>query len=258
MNFINNLITRSISPASDIQPRLRGLFEPNDTGNAKGIQQINFSERFLNDNRDESNDVPGTPPQQSFNSYRSRLNDITNLFNSRLKEPLNESNEKEGNLLHARQRFQPDHKIVVLNETDGSTENDPVRYNGNVVPVSGDKKNLTDKPTANISAEKKIQNPAFSQTLVTTEKSSGMVKPASDYLKRPELSLNSNKKNEANSLMHPQAPGAATGQMINIEIGRIEIRVSQPPVIKQEKKGKEGPFVMNLEEYLDKRNQGAK
>jgi len=85
-----------------------------------------------------------------------------------------------------------------------------------------------------------------------------MVKPASDYLKSPELLLNSNKKNEANSLMHPQAPGAASGQMINIEIGRIEIRVSQPPVAKQEKKGKEGPFVMNLEEYLDKRNQGAK
>ncbi len=108
---------------------------------------------------------------------------------------------------------------------------------------------------------KKLQPPLTTSSITPATKeiykSLPVEKAVADLMTPGEVPQKANLKQPGTSFRQQKTPPVEHSQTINISIGRIEVRVSQPPAQLPLKSKNEGVAFMSLDEYLRKRNQGS-
>jgi hypothetical protein len=264
-SFINNLIDRSTESAQSVQPRLRGKFERDITspdfftGNdattfGVGDQAETRDEQFPIHHRKTTvrlsilknlTDEPADDTRQhrvskSSQSNTTRIEDDITPEKPRRFEPSYELRAPQNIHDHISTERQVDNSDYVQRHPNSKTSADVDNQQKLVQP-----KKLNAHST---SLSKTPDTKEIYKSLPVIKSAADLVAPAETpqkvHLKQPGASFRQQKKLPVE---HPQT--------INISIGRIEVRVSQPSAQMPLKPKNEGVAVMSLDEYLRKRNQ---
>ena len=267
-SFINKLIDRSTESAQSIQPRLRGKFERDIT-----------SPDFFTGNDATTFDVgePEETQNEQFPIHRrattvgiSLLKNVVDedTRHSRVSKPLQTNTPpiKDDIAPEKPPRFEPSSELLAPQKIheDSSAEKqvdnrDYVQKHPNI-GTSADEVRSDNSQRGQI-LPKKLQTPSssLSKTPDTKEiyKSMPAVKAATDLVTPAEVQPKAHIKQPGASFRQQKTSPVRHTPTINISIGRIEVRVSQPPAQLPLKSKDEGVAIMSLDEYLRKRNQGS-
>lgn len=256
-SFISNLIDRSIAPATDIQPRLRGKFEQA----AAPSESFSVNEEIASSGASQSADETTTPPQRTELVRRTH---VTKFIEERSEEISPSIKQKpsqkdtEQSVPDAKperpSRFQPSYNVIVQAPEQDSSETNIT----NIYQQSKVVEHVIDPNNENKQQQASTPQPdVSSSTIITKEvyKPLPVVKPIANNTFRvePQQKLQP-KQSPAASFIQRQTAKPEPSRTINISIGRVEVRVSQPAAAAAKPK-KEGIPIMGLDEYLQQRNQ---
>lgn len=259
-SFINNLIDRSVAPATSIQPRLRGKFERT----AAPSESFAGTEEFASTGDLQSSDETIQPQRTEL----VRRTHVTKFVEERSEEispsikqrPSQKDAEQSAPDANAERtpRFQPSYSLVVQTPGDSSEKNVTNVTNIYQQPKTVERVISPDNENRQQQASSYQPDVSSTSTIVTKEvyKPLPVVKPTANNSFRIEPPQKAQQKQSpVASFINRNIAKTEPSRTINISIGRIEVRVSQPPVASPAKPKKEGVAIMGLEEYLQKRNQ---
>jgi hypothetical protein len=271
MSFINNLIDRAAQSVSDIRPRLRGKFERDITAldsfaeNEKSAPDVGepivapdiilpMPPRRTEDQSQQNEGVPDEPA----------LERRQPLSGSRLTPP---RQDEEPVQPVKRTRFEPSFNLVDTGRAVG--EQMPVEmpgapgnstYLNSAVRAQSEHVNSESNTVRDI--QPKDASPVLSIepqkiTVVKERQKDAPIPGPSRQSSTSEASPKAEFRQQVTPFMS-RRPEVAVNTSINISIGRIEVRVSQPPAQLPSKPKAEGIPIMSLDEYLKKRNKVSK
>ena len=268
-SFINNLVDRSTESAQSIRPRLRGKFERSITSpdffTGDGATTFNIGE-------------PAETQDEQFPNRRRRttvgISLLKNIIDEsaedsrqfRISKPLQANTPIKDDIPPEKPpRFEPSYELFAPQnmyehasaERQGDTSN-YVQTHPNT-KISADEVRQDDSRQAQILPKKLHAQLTTQSTRDTKEiyKSLPVVKAATDLVAPAEVPPKAHIKQPGTSFRQQKTSPVGHSKTINISIGRIEVRVSQPPGQLPLKPKAEGVAIMSLDEYLRKRNQGS-
>lgn len=257
-SFINNLIDRSIAPATDIQPRLRGKFERA----AAPSESFSGTEEFISNANAASQTAEEKPLQRTELVRQIQVTKLVEKHSEAISPLITQrpsQKSAEQSVPDARtekpSRFEPSYNLVVPTQQ---------RFEKAESNVYQHPKFQAAEPSINPLPENKQQVSSYqpevspTSTIITKEsyKPLPVVKPTANNSFRIEPHQKTQQKQSpVAAFIQKQTAQASPSRTINISIGRIEVRVSQPPASSPVKPKKEGVAIMGLDEYLQKRNQ---
>jgi hypothetical protein len=252
-SFINNLIDRSVAPATDIQPRLRGKFEraaaPSKSFNTEeSASAVSGALQPSDENRLQRTDL--VRKIHVTNLVENHSEEISPIITQRPWQK-NQEQSLPDTKPERSPRFEPSYNLVVPTQQNFSEKNDSSVYQQpRSQPVNRDDENKQQVSTYQPEASP-------NSTTITKEvyKPLPVVKPTANNSFRIEPNQKTQQKQSPVASFIQKQTANSPSRTINISIGRIEVRVSQPPVSSPAKPKKEGVAIMGLDEYLQKRNQ---
>jgi hypothetical protein len=270
-SFINNLINRSVATETSIQPRLRGKFEQ-----TAALSEISPGHNEIVSDRLHSVDETTIQPQRTDLIQRTHLTKLIEEHSEVIAPSVTKNfsqKNREQSIPDAKierpPRFEPSYNLVAQKSTQQQNSSEK-----NVESVRNvDQQHNTQPDGAMISAiennPQKVATAPQASTITTKEvyQPSPLVKPTTNNAFHIETNnaFHIEQRQKARLSQSPVASfiqkniaKPASSRTINISIGRIEVRVSQPSVTYSEKPKKESVPIMGLDEYLQKRNQRSK
>jgi hypothetical protein len=257
-SFINNLIDRSVAPATNIQPRLRGKFEQV----AAASESFADNEEVTSAGASQSTDETIIQPRRTELVRRTHVTKFIEERSEQIspslpKKVFQKDTEQSVPDMKAErpQRFQPSYNVVVQ-----TPQQDPSETNiTNIYQQPKVIERVIDPGNENKQSQAPAPQPDASSSTIITKgvyKPQPVVKPIANNTFRiePQQKVQP-KQSRAASLIQRQTVQPAASRTINISIGRIEVRVSQPTAANAAKPKKEGIPIMGLDEYLQQRNQ---
>jgi len=291
-SFINSIINRTFESTPLIQPRVRGKFEQ-DTFTSLSFFTNGSSETFANDERTPEISEKNAGKEKNISgvasAFTTKINEsdvpvtLGNSFTSSRSKPswISQLVSKDHYSNPESQHLATDNLIVPphpVSEKIISNKKFVEGQSDTIAPSQSKSKNQDginlfeeiQAPDAN-EDHKTIRQNRNKQALPASDDQPAIL-PFSGLYKLPSLlksgtndytrSENTFRKDDfikrGNALTGESLPAIETTQTINISIGRVEVRVSQPPLQALPVPKKEGIAIMSLDEYLDKRNHGNK
>ena len=269
MRFIQNLLSRHMDRDTNVKPRVRGMFEdepdrvPDVSEETSSVDTQGFSEI-------ESDQEPAqnfwTPKE--FNkrtlgeSQKQNEVPVPSLkATSKQYEGYDQQPEHGEHVVNSRHQSPQDSAIVNKNNSlkrDDSSNTSQIRYNPKIY--------LTTRPDETIKDEFKGKNgtDATSESTHSLNDRDGASeknkKPLSEE-SSPDFIVSPRQKELMNTPGRPliQSPSKGTmRQVINVSIGRIEIRASLPPAEVKVPMAKESTGKMSLDQYLDHQKSASR
>lgn len=247
-SFINNLIDRSVSATKEIQPRLKGKFERSSTPS----ENFSVTEEFVSDTnrssveksknialKKKAETVPR--PHNTIDSEKKSLG----IPPKKEQKPLQKTSTPDLPM-ESPLGFIGLHNLIPSKQYELSYTN--INEQPKIIkhPINSDNENKQQQITTHQAV--KEESPVIIKEVNTQLP---VVKPIANNTSGIAPKLKS-QQSSAISFQQKQLKPEAS-RTINISIGRIEVRVSQPPPTTKPKR--ETVAIMGLDEYLQKRNQ---
>jgi hypothetical protein len=269
-SFVNNLVDRSTESTQSIRPRLRGKFERDIT--SPDFFTGNDATTFIGEpaeTQDEQFPIRRRGTTVGISLLKNIIDEsVEDTRQLRISKPLpaNTPPIKDDITPEKPPRFEPSYELFAPQnmyehasaERQGDTSN-YVQTHPNT-KISADEVRQDDSRQAQILPKKlhaPSTTPAKARNTKEIYKSLPVVKAAPDLVAPAEVPPKAHIKQPSASLRQEKTSPVGHSQTINISIGRIEVRVSQPPGQLPLKPKSEGVAIMSLDEYLRKRNQGS-
>jgi hypothetical protein len=266
-SFINNLIDRSTESAQSVQPRLRGKFERDITSPDffTGNDATTFGVGDQAETRDEQFPIHHRTTTVGIPLLKNVVDEpAEDTRQFRVSKPLQANTPQiKGDIAPEKPpRFEPSYELLAPQNIHDDTSGERQVDNSNYV-----QRHPNSKTSADVDNQQKLVQPKKLKTLSTSlsktpdtkeiYKSLPVVKSAADLVAPAEVPQKAHLKQPGPSIRQQKKLPVEHSQTINISIGRIEVRVSQPSAQLPLKPKNEGVAVMSLDEYLRKRNQGS-
>lgn len=252
MSFINNLIERLTASATDIKPRLRGKFERSASPSesieeiATGAPAQSTNETFIEPKRTELITRKQVIEERSEKIVRP-AKEITQKQIAEQPVPVAKPERPS--------RFEPSHNLVV----QAANVAQPNFYQDSVHEQPKQAAHIINQNNEIIHQHvqhKPVISPVPSLITKEIHKPIPADKPTGNNIFRIEPQQKAQQKQSpAASFIQRNTVKTEPSRTINISIGKIEVRVQQPPVQNTARPKKEGIPIMGLDEYLEKRNQ---
>ena len=271
-NYLNNLVVRQLDSENLVQPRLSSLFEPPA-----------FASRTLSASNLRVNEPGASLESIAFNDSLSKIDPIERGLgvSSETGNPLSpstssfpsSSDQTPGTVWHGRQNLES-----TASSRSRSTSNKPAegeqKRGAHSQRPSAVSPETPDEPWRNsrepspasplIERERKADHEATAARLIQTtideiaiaETRRAVESSKDSRLVRPRVELAHDNRRAGNDSVMPVAlPASEPAPVINVTIGRIEVRATTPST-----SGRKQPSVkplMSLDEYLQRRTRGG-
>jgi hypothetical protein len=272
ISFINSIINRANESTMLIQPRVRGKFE-RDTGDALAPFTRNeantFHDDMLGQERQDNPIATGKQNPVIVASHTTESNEAippASFLNAEKKHSsesllISEPPGKDHDGQQRVQRLSTDHKLVVQSFTSKKRESTKESNEINQFPSRNTQKLKTDdtgKESNVIKGHLKNDKMFSVSSLPLVHPQPLYPQPGSDTgadhkINHGQAPLKEHLLKRGSLLTDDFAPEKESIQTINVSIGRIEVRVSQPPAPDQFKSKKAPIPPMSLDEYLQKK-----
>ena len=290
-SFINSIINRAIESTQMIQPRVLGKFE-RDTNSSSTFVPDDSSETFQKGELTHA--LPGYRSGKESkipdvaSAFATKLVESVNpeISADPVKRPvlqpplISKIDSKEKDNEQKRLTLKPDYKVIppkpgsdnffIQNESGNGQPNYLANLQFNRRKSNSDVDSV--QPAEEIYFSNKSEgHMTIKEDILQQELPASRVLPAvlpfKELYNSPSMlsaaanfntPLKDDNRMGRSAFTSQSSTAIENTQTINISIGRVEVRVSQPPVQALAKPKKEGIAIMSLEEYLDKRNQGSK